>query len=362
MIPGMSALEAAAGRVLESIPSEITRGELSVCLYEIGLLGHWVLPRLKKNGIKVVRCYDANPALNGIPVDGVVICDPSNLRTEKPDYMIVTSRHAIKPVSTMLSNIGIPHVSYDAWHVAADFSTFRQIHDDVLTDERSKEVVRAVLMAMLTGDTGYCEAVYEKDQYFCLPRFCGSGNEIYVDAGAFVGDSIEKFIWAQNGVFAKIYGFEPGPRQFDALRTRVDRLKTEWAISSDGIEVVKAGLGESEAESRASAGGPLTGLAIGHSTGARSCAVSTVTLDSFLRGDRITFLKADVEGMEMALLRGARSTIQRHKPKIGISVYHYSADIPVISLYLRELVPEYKFALRHHSPLLMETVLYCWTE
>ena len=146
------------------------------------------------------------------------------------------------------------------------------------------------------------------------------------------------------------------------MRTRVDRLKTEWAINSDGIEIVKAGLGESDEESRASAGGPLTGLAIGHTTGAESCAVSTVTLDSFLKGGRITFLKADVEGMEMALLRGARSTIQRYKPKIGISVYHYSADIPVISLYLRELVPEYKFALRHHSPLLMETVLYCWTE
>ena len=203
----MSALEVVAGRVLESVPDGITRGELSVCLYGIGLLGRWVLPRLKKNGVRVARCYDANPALNGIPMGGMAIRDPGNLRKEKPDYMIVTSRHAIKPVSLMLSNIGIPHVSYDAWHVAADFSTFRHIHDDVLTDERSREVLRAVLMAMLTGDTDYCEAVYEKDQYFCLPRFCGSENEIYVDAGAFVGDSIEKFIWAQNGVFVKIYGF-----------------------------------------------------------------------------------------------------------------------------------------------------------
>ena len=64
--------------------------------------------------------------------------------------------------------------------------------------------------------------------------------------------------------------------------------------------------------------------------------------------------------MEMALLKGAQSTIRRDRPKISICVYHYPTDIPDITNYLAALVPEYKFALRHHSPQLMETVLYCW--
>ena len=64
----------------------------------------------------------------------------------------------------------------------------------------------------------------------------------------------------------------------------------------------------------------------------------------------------------MALLRGAQATIRRDRPKIAICVYHHPADIPDIAKYLRGLVPDYQFALRHHSPRLMETVLYCWTD
>jgi FkbM family methyltransferase len=362
MIPGMGALESEASRVLETIPHGITRGELPACIYGIGLLGRWALPRLKKNGVRVIRCYDANPALAGTYVDGLAICAASDLQSDNPEFMIVTSRHAIRSVSAMLKNLCIRHISYDAWHAASDFSAFRHVHDDVLSDERSKEVLRAVLMAMLTGDTRYCEAAYENDQYFCLPHFCGSEAELYVDAGAFVGDSIEKFMWAQNGSFAKIYAFEPGPRQFAALRVRAERLKTEWALNSDSIELVNAGLGENDRNSHAATGGPLTSLAIGRTGGAESYTVSILNLDRFLKGGPITFLKADVEGMELALLRGASSTIQRHRPKIAICVYHYPVDIPAISYFLQELVPDYRFALRHHSPQLMETVLYCWID
>ena len=64
----------------------------------------------------------------------------------------------------------------------------------------------------------------------------------------------------------------------------------------------------------------------------------------------------------MALLKGAHSTIYQHTPKLAICVYHYPNDIPVISNYLIDLVPTYRFALRHHSSQLLETALYGWTE
>jgi FkbM family methyltransferase len=362
MIPTMQTLEATAGQVLESVPDGVAQGRLPACLYGMGLLGRWALPNLKKNGVRVVRCYDANPMMDGVYVDGVPVLAASNLGTYSAEFTIVTARHAVQPVSSMLTNLSIPHVSYEAWYVASDFSTFRHIHNDVLGDERSKVVLRAILMSMLTGDRRYCEAVYERDQYFCLPRFCGSTNEIYVDAGAFVGDSLERFVWAQNGVFAILYAFEPGARQFSALCARAERLKTEWALNGESIVLVNAGLGEHDGKRRANSGGSLTSLAIGHSSGADAQPVTVLTLDNFLKEQPITFLKADVEGMELALLKGARSTIQRHKPKISICVYHYPADIPAISLYLKDLVPNYRFSLRHHSPQMMETVLYCWTD
>ena len=363
MIPAMDALESAAHRVLRSIPDGLARGEVSAGLYGLGFLGRSALPRLKARGVRLVSCHDANEAMNGTLAEGLPVYATSDLKSTRPEFLIITARHAVKPVSGMLSDLGIPHASYDAWHVASDFAGFRHVHDCILSDDRSKEVLRAVLMTMLTGEKSYCHAVFEKDQYFCLPRFCGAEKEIYVDAGAFVGDSVERFIWTHCGVFSKVYAFEPGPRQFSALKLRTERLTTEWALDSTSIKLINAGLGETDCSTRAgSDNGQATSLAVGHDTQAGGVSVDIVGLDGFLKGERITFLKADVEGMEMALLKGAQSTIRRWKPKISICVYHHPTDIPDIANYLSGLVPDYRFALRHHSPQLMETVLYCWAD
>jgi FkbM family methyltransferase len=363
MTPTMSSLRSAAERVLSSVPEGVTRGEIPAGLYGLGFLGRWALPRLKNRAVKLVYCYDANEALTGSIYEGVPVYAASDLKSSAPEFLIVTARHVLPPVSEMLCNLGIAYVSYDAWFVASNFPAFRRVHDFILRDERSKAVLRAVMMAMLTGDKKYCAAVFEKDQYFCLPRFCGSEKDLYVDAGAFCGDSAERFIWAHNGIFSKIYAFEPGARQFAALKARTRRLIEEWALDSSDIELINAGLGQNDCVMPAiSPSGQMTNLALGYDSGTAETNADIVSLDSFLKGDCVTFLKADVEGMEMQLLQGAQSTIRRYQPKISICVYHYPNDIPDITNYLADLVPDYQFALRHHSPQLMETVLYCWID
>lgn len=362
MIPNISALESAASGVLKSVPEGLTQGRIPAGLYGLGFLGRWALPRLKERGVRLVSCHDANSSLEGTFADGVPIRAPGELGSSRPEFVIVTARHAVRPVSKMLSDLSIRHVSYDAWHVASDFAAFRDIHDRILSDERSRAVLRAILMAMLTGESRYCAAVSEADQYFCLEHFRERQDDIYVDAGAYDGDSTEQFIARHDGAFDKIFAFEPGPYQFAALKARAERLKAQWSLKPDSIALINAGLGDARYATRAtSANGELTSLAAG-AYGVNGTAVDIVALDGFCQGAPITFLKADVEGMEMALLAGARTTIRRHKPKLAVCVYHYPTDIPEIANFLHGLVPEYRFALRHHSPQLMETVLYCWAD
>ena len=76
----------------------------------------------------------------------------------------------------------------------------------------------------------------------------------------------------------------------------------------------------------------------------------------------ITFLKADIEGEELNMLKGAENTIKKYKPKMAISVYHRPDDLFSIFEYIKKLVPEYAFFLRHHSISFDETVLYCWVD
>ena len=51
------------------------------------------------------------------------------------------------------------------------------------------------------------------------------------------------------------------------------------------------------------------------------------------------------------------------KPKMAICVYHRLEDIWKIPMLLKELVPEYKIALRHHARFrVVETVCYAYLE
>lgn len=331
-------------------------------IYGTGFLGAWACSWLKDNGFDLVACFDGNPERAGTLFQGLPVHAPEAIGEIAPELTLITARHAIGPVNARLAALGFPGLSFDAFYAALHFEAFAAVHE-LLDDARSRDVLRAVLAAMLTGEKSYCEAAFEKDQYFCLPRFCGVEKEIFVDAGAYVGDSVERFIWTQYGVFTRIHAFEPGARQHRALKARTDRLIEEWALDPTSIVINRSGLGAGEAQmASASQSGQLQSLALGSTADAGPGAVSVISLDRYLDGAPASFIKADVEGMEMALLKGASETIVRCRPKLAICVYHYPSDIPQISSYLKSLVPDYRFALRHHSPQLMETVLYAWAE
>ena len=341
---------------MESVPAAVLTGEMPAAIYGMGFLGRWAVDAIRESGIRLSRLYDGNAALAGSEIGGVPVSAASGIENDAPGFVFIAARHAVRPIGERLARLGISCISCDAFFVARDFARFADIHGR-LADKRSRAVLCAVLEAMLTGGSGHLATVFEKDQYFALPHFCGVEKEIYVDAGAYVGDSIERFVWTHYGVFEKAIGFEPGPRQFAALERRAERLKAEWALDNTQIELVAAALGDSAGVARAATqSGQMTSLAIGSGTE----EIRIARLDDYLGGGRVTFLKADVEGMEMPLLRGAAETIRTFRPKLAICVYHYPTDIPVITNYLQSLVPEYRFALRHHSPQLLETVLYAW--
>lgn len=356
--PTMLDLSNECARVLDVLPA-LSSG-LKIGLYGTGFLGRWAVDFLRRNGVEPAACFDGNPEKHGKSFGGVAIQPPEDLSKGDIDVILITARHAVRAVTAQLERHGVRGCSLDGWYAASNFASFTDIHDNLLAEEQSRATLRSVLMTMLTGDGGYLQPVCQRDQYFCLPRFIGSGKESYVDAGAYVGDSIERFIWANSGVFSKIRAFEPSPRQFEALQKRRQRLIEEWALEDDAIELNRAGLSARAARmSAGTASGQLQSMALEETPYGD---IATVSLDDHLAGDRVTFIKADVEGMEMDLLAGAANTISNFRPKLAICVYHYPSDIPDITSSIQSLVPEYRFALRHHSPQLLETVLYCWVD
>jgi len=74
-------------------------------------------------------------------------------------------------------------------------------------------------------------------------------------------------------------------------------------------------------------------------------AAEQITLDNFVKNNKIKqvdFIKADIEGMERNLIKGAAETIKKFKPRTAICIYHREDDPSVIEELLKEFVPGYK--------------------
>lgn len=81
-------------------------------------------------------------------------------------------------------------------------------------------------------------------------------------------------------------------------------------------------------------------------------------IDEVLRNEQVSFIKMDIEGSELAALKGAQTVIKSHKPILAICIYHSIFDMLDIPLYIKSLEPEYQIYIRHYTGELLETVCY----
>jgi FkbM family methyltransferase len=87
----------------------------------------------------------------------------------------------------------------------------------------------------------------------------------------------------------------------------------------------------------------------------------SISIDDFMRDNnlkKLDFIKLDIEGSELEALKGAKETIQKYKPKLAICLYHDIPHLWQIPLYIKEIAPDYKLYLDHHTIMTYETVLF----
>ncbi|MDR1616248.1 MAG: FkbM family methyltransferase, partial [Syntrophomonadaceae bacterium] len=188
--------------------------------------------------------------------------------------------------------------------------------------------------------------------YFSLPELivAGEKEDVFVDLGVYNGFSSRCFIeWCnKNGKTPKkIFGFEPDEHNYNLSKSVFDRIDVTNKLFKYGAGEERAVLKFNSKSDSSSAFSDMGDV-----------EVEVRPLDEVLEGEDITFIKMDIEGSELAALKGAKNIIKSRKPKLAICVYHKLDDIYVIPAYIWSLVPEYDLYLRHHSNSLLETVLY----
>lgn len=209
-----------------------------------------------------------------------------------------------------------------------------------LADDLSKVTLDKFLEGSVTNSCECYSAIHSSSQYFpdIVMQRLGK-NETFVDLGAFIGDSIQEFIDATSNSYRKIIAFEPDKCNYEKGRKATNDNRIEWHQKGAG-----GGYGTLYFQNET---GSLDGGAhVVADEDSATSKIEIISLDDFIK-DEVTFIKMDIEGMELNALRGASNIISSQKPKLAISVYHRTEDIIEIPKLILQLNPEYKLYLRH---------------
>lgn len=196
-------------------------------------------------------------------------------------------------------------------------------------------------------------------QYFEFPSlYCK--NTVFIDGGCL--NCSDDYFFAEwcSGEYSQIIAFEPDPAHYSSCVKHLEDQRLQ------NCRLIQAGLSDKSGVLRFSASGNGNShiLDPGETTvGAKNVVtIQTVALDDMEDIQDVGFIKMDIEGAEFDALHGAEQTILRDKPLLAICVYHRAGDVLAIMDYLKQIVPEYHFWLRHYGPLYYETVLYASVE
>ena len=75
-------------------------------------------------------------------------------------------------------------------------------------------------------------------------------------------------------------------------------------------------------------------------------AVKSAAIDDLVRRktmESVDFIKLDIEGSELACLKGAQESIRRFKPKLAIASYHHIEDLWELPLFINSINSGYRF-------------------
>lgn len=341
--------------------------KFEVVLFGAGNAGLLALNELRQRNIEVAAFCDNDVNKQGQSIESIPCISAKEIKKFKNPLVLITSLLYYNTISKQLDAMHLPYIFVDGYAVVLNLEKFKLVYNEYLYDEKSKHVFCALLIGKLCGSYKYFAEAYDDCFYYELPTFKFLNSaDVIVDCGAFVGDTIEEFIEKRNkNEFKKIYAFEPGEKQFEALNKRMKRLTEEWALLDDQIVCVNSALGEISREAYLNITSERTlntsFISDDSSINELNQFVKIVALDDYFKdkNEKITFIKADIEGFELEMLKGAKNLIQKYKPNIALSIYHKWEDFFEIPQYLKFLVPEYNISVRHHGHTPAETVCYC---
>ena len=217
-----------------------------------------------------------------------------------------------------------------------------------LEDDQSRSVLNGIINFRLSLVAFFVADIASpfNEEFFPQDILKFEENEIFVDGGAYDGDSYEHFLRLAPSL-SKAYLFEPDSSICEKAALRIGDDKRAL-ICNYGLWSKSATLYFSN-----------TGGMDGAISEKGELSIKVVAADEFIE-DRISHIKLDVEGAEAQALMGAQLHIKYDRPKMAIALYHRAHDLWHIPELIEKYGGSYRFSLRHYSQTMDDSIVYAY--
>ena len=332
--------------------------ELPVFIYGMGDGALKIMRVFREYGIPVAGFFASDEFVRGHTFEGHLVHTLSQIESLIDDFIIVlafaagyeslyrrineiASRHTLVAPDVPVAGEGLFTYEY-----CLENSEKIQAVYDMLADEKSRQTYADVMNFKISGKIEYlnrCTSPKEEIYGEILPL---SESEIFVDLGAYNGDTVSEFISACGEKYKHIYAFEPNPKNFRRLS------KNFPAGGKITLFNAAAGSENGAAEISLNEGRMSRADGVG-----KSVEIPVLTVDGEVT-EQATIIKLDVEGGEREAILGAKKHIEGGA-KILCALYHRNEDMFEIPLLIKSMNPELKFYIRHQLYIpAWETNLY----
>ena len=350
-----------------------------VVLYGTGDGADKVLARLADTGVPVSGIFASDEFVRGQQFHGFTVQAYSELLALREKVIVLIAFASELPdVMERFYKLASVHETY-APHVPVfsgeetvtaawikkyerELQTVYERLADAVSREVSRETFASVLNYKLSGKLSYLQACTTNRAEDLRTIFSFGGEEMYLDLGAYNGDTVQEFLQLTRGRYKKIVALEPDPKNYKKLTDYVRQyeLKNVTCLQAGvwndcgSLELTGNGGRQStfwEADRSRFATQPLS-QTCSMKKKIKKQQVTVVSVDAVLGNDHGDYMKFDVEGVEKEALEGAAGHLAPDGngalPKLLVAAYHHDEDLFALPLLLWKLQPEYKIYLRKH--------------
>lgn len=330
-----------------------------ILLYGMGNGAEKVLRKCRENAIVVQDLFASDEFVRGQHFAGFLVKSYSQICEQYDRAIVLVAFGSADPVvlqriREMAKQFEVLIPDLALFGEDKDISSYGALLEETywLYEPQSREIYKNLILYKITGKLAYLEAAtIPKEEAYDLLQLIN--QEIYVDAGAYDGDTIREFcdrMKAKGHDYQKIIAIEPDPKNFRKLKSFVETSKLP------DISLVQAAVGDQEGmmafDDKAGRSSSLS------PAGRRQVQVRR--LDELIK-EPVTLLKMDVEGAEQEALEGSQNLLRQYRPRLIISAYHRSGDIMELAWQIKRINPDYHLGLRHHPYVpAWDTNIYAW--